>query len=104
MQDPDAESDPLEEPNMSKEEAAKVSEEALNAVLEHGPMIELDHFLVYNARKYAFFLIALAWYIPYSLDYELGRLLACRGDTETAKKHFGLILSGVPSAFRINSA
>ncbi|KAK7453411.1 hypothetical protein VKT23_011676 [Stygiomarasmius scandens] len=74
--DPDAESDPLEEPNMSREEAAKVSEEALNAVLEHGPMIELDHFLVYNAH------------------YELGRLLACRGDTEAAKKHFGLILSG----------
>ncbi|KAF5358693.1 hypothetical protein D9758_007656 [Tetrapyrgos nigripes] len=76
--DPDAESDPSEEPAMSVEEAVRGSEEAFNDVFKYGPKIELDHFLVYSAH------------------YELGRLSACRGDIETAKKHFHLILSGKP--------
>ncbi|THU87395.1 hypothetical protein K435DRAFT_782464 [Dendrothele bispora CBS 962.96] len=71
--DPDAE---LDLSAMSQEEADKASEEAFNAVLKNGPMIELDHFLVYNAH------------------YELGRLYACRGDTTAAKMHFDLVLSG----------
>ncbi|KAK7451747.1 hypothetical protein VKT23_012426 [Stygiomarasmius scandens] len=74
--DPDAELDPSEEPTMSQEEADKASEDAFNAVLKNGPMIELDHYLVYNAH------------------YELGRLYACRGNTDTAKMHFDLVLSG----------
>ncbi|THU78505.1 hypothetical protein K435DRAFT_699905, partial [Dendrothele bispora CBS 962.96] len=74
--DPDAELDLSETPTMSQEEADKASEEVFNAVLKNGPMIELDHFLVYNAH------------------YELGRLYACRGDTTVAKTHFDLVLSG----------
>ena len=29
-------------------------------------------------------------------DYELGRLLACQGDTESAEHEFELVLSGKP--------
>ena len=30
------------------------------------------------------------------LDYELGRLLACQGNTESARHEFELVLSGKP--------
>ena len=28
------------------------------------------------------------------VDYELGRLLACRGDKEAARRHLDLVMSG----------
>jgi len=32
---------------------------------------------------------------PVSEDYELGRLLACQGDEDGARKHLQLVLSGL---------
>ena len=37
--------------SMSKEDAERSAEEAFRAVFEYGPKIELDHHLVYFARK-----------------------------------------------------
>ncbi|KAF9067920.1 hypothetical protein BDP27DRAFT_1327995 [Rhodocollybia butyracea] len=74
--DPDAELDEDQISSVPRDQAGKEAEAAFNAVLEHGPKIEFDHQLVYQAH------------------YELGRLLACQGDTAGAKKHFDLVLSG----------
>ncbi|KAF8070007.1 hypothetical protein FPV67DRAFT_1753952 [Lyophyllum atratum] len=80
--DPDAVPDPAEaldaEADIPQEEAARGAEEALRAVFEYGPRIELDHHLVYHAH------------------FELGRLLACKGDVEGAKVEFELVISGKP--------
>ncbi|KAK0205803.1 hypothetical protein DFS33DRAFT_1309940 [Desarmillaria ectypa] len=62
--------------DMSQDEAAAASISAFEAVFEAGPNIELDHHIVYHAH------------------YELGRLLACQGKEEEARRHFNLILSG----------
>jgi hypothetical protein len=43
--------DSTEVVTMGKAEAETGAEEALRAVLEHGPKIELDHHLVYHARE-----------------------------------------------------
>lgn len=43
--------DPGEVVALGRAEAEKGAEEALRAVLEHGPKIELDHQLVYHARE-----------------------------------------------------
>jgi len=53
-------------------------------VFANGPKIELDHHIVYYAH------------------YELGRLLACKGDTEGARRHLDLVLSGKP--LEVNAA
>ncbi|KAF5391059.1 hypothetical protein D9757_004042 [Collybiopsis confluens] len=74
--DPDADLDADQCASVPREQAAKESEAAFNAVLEHGPKIEFDHQLVYQAH------------------YELGRLQACQGDTTEAKRHFDLVISG----------
>ncbi|KAG7441581.1 uncharacterized protein BT62DRAFT_936891 [Guyanagaster necrorhizus] len=61
---------------MSQDEAAITSISAFEAVFEAGPNIELDHHIVYYAH------------------YELGRLLACQGKDDEARKQFNLVLSG----------
>jgi hypothetical protein len=50
-QDPDAEVDPNEVIKFSKAEAEKTAEASLKAVFEHGSKIDLDHHLVYHARR-----------------------------------------------------
>ncbi|KAJ3905420.1 hypothetical protein F5879DRAFT_950591 [Lentinula edodes] len=74
--DPDAELDPAQLPNIPRDQAAKEAKAAFHAVLEHGPKIDFDHQLVYQAH------------------YEIGRLLACQDDTAGATTHFDLVLSG----------
>jgi len=74
--DPDAEVDPAERLAIGKADAEKRAEAAFRDVLAHGPRIELDHQIVYQTH------------------YELGRLLACQGRTEDARKEFELVLSG----------
>ncbi|CAA7263917.1 unnamed protein product [Cyclocybe aegerita] len=74
--DPDAELDPTEIVSIPKEDAEEAAETCFRAVFEHGPKIELDHHLVYHAH------------------YELGRLLACQGNTDGAREEFELVLSG----------
>jgi hypothetical protein len=49
--DPDAVIDENEVIPISKSEAEKQAEEAFRLVFEHGPKIELDHQIVYHARK-----------------------------------------------------
>ncbi|PBK76181.1 hypothetical protein ARMSODRAFT_950584 [Armillaria solidipes] len=61
---------------ITQEKATAASIAAFEAVFENGPKIELDHYLVYHAH------------------YELGRLLACKGDIDEARNHFDLVLSG----------
>ncbi|KAJ7659454.1 hypothetical protein B0H17DRAFT_1171824 [Mycena rosella] len=65
-----------EVPALGRDEAVAGACAAFEAVFESGPRIELDHHLVYHAH------------------YELGRVLACTGDVEGARKHFDLVLSG----------
>ncbi|KAJ7473524.1 hypothetical protein FB451DRAFT_1367440 [Mycena latifolia] len=74
--DPDAVLEPGEVPGIPQAEAAAGARAAFESVFENGPKIELDHHLVYHAH------------------YELGRLLACLGDVDDARKHFDLVLSG----------
>ncbi|KAG1736065.1 hypothetical protein EDD22DRAFT_1010255, partial [Suillus occidentalis] len=76
--DPDAELEPEEKIPCSPENARTYSERAFRAVFEHGPNIELDHYVVY----YAYF--------------EYGRLLARSGNKDGAKTQFNLVLSGKP--------
>jgi hypothetical protein len=53
LQDPDAELDPSEDIALliPQRKASGAAEAAFRAVFEHGPKIELDHHLVYHARK-----------------------------------------------------
>ncbi|KAF8512083.1 hypothetical protein BU17DRAFT_54238 [Hysterangium stoloniferum] len=74
--DPDAELDTDEAPPMPQEEAAAVSEKELRQVIADGVHIALDHHLVYHAH------------------YELGRLLACKGEEREARNHLDLVYSG----------
>ncbi|KAJ4474283.1 hypothetical protein J3R30DRAFT_3778229 [Lentinula aciculospora] len=74
--DPDAEVDSGQVSNVPQDQVARESEAAFYGVFEHGPKIEFDHQLVYQAH------------------YELGRLLACQDDIAGATKHFDLVLSG----------
>ncbi|KAF8801787.1 hypothetical protein BYT27DRAFT_7197766 [Phlegmacium glaucopus] len=76
--DPEAELDPQEIVTIPQDEASKVAEESFRSGLEHGSGIELDHYLIYYTH------------------YELGRLLACQGKTESAEHEFELVLSGKP--------
>ncbi|KAL5496106.1 hypothetical protein ACEPAH_3023 [Sanghuangporus vaninii] len=45
-------------------------------VIEHGKLIKLDHYIIYNTH------------------FELGRLRFCMGDYENARRHLDLVLSG----------
>ncbi|KAF8989351.1 hypothetical protein BDQ17DRAFT_1402144 [Cyathus striatus] len=62
----------------TQEEAEEGAVIAFKQVFEHGPKIELDHHIVYHAH------------------YEYGRLLACQGDLDSARREFDLVLSGKP--------
>jgi len=74
--DPDAIIDPDEVVALQATQAETGSEEAFRMVLKNGPKIELDHHLVYHTH------------------YEMGRLLACRGNHDAARNEFELVTSG----------
>lgn len=93
-QDTDAEIDANEVVKIPKQVAEQMVEEALNAVFEHGPKIQLDHYLVYYARSCSQ-ISGLELFLIFS-DYEYGRLLGCQGKADAARHEFELILSGKP--------
>ncbi|KAF8057392.1 hypothetical protein FPV67DRAFT_1527200 [Lyophyllum atratum] len=77
--DPDAVLDEVDQiVGIPARDAEEGAEEAFRTVFEYGPMVELDHYLVYYAH------------------YELGRLLACRGDLVGARAELELVISGKP--------
>jgi len=76
--DPDAVVDAAETPSDERQSAEKRAQAAFEAVLADNAHIQYDHFLIYYAH------------------YELGRLLACKGDIENARKHLELVMSGKP--------
>ncbi|KAG1773235.1 hypothetical protein EV702DRAFT_976206 [Suillus placidus] len=82
--DPDAELEPDEKIPFSTEDARTYSERAFRAVFEHGPNIELDHYIVYFAH------------------FEYGRLLARSGNKDGARTQFDLVMSGKP--LEVNAA
>ncbi|KAG1873955.1 hypothetical protein F4604DRAFT_1582539 [Suillus subluteus] len=82
--DPDAELEPDEKIPFSSEDARTYSERAFRAVFEHGPSIELDHYIVYYAH------------------FEYGRLLARSGNKDGARTQFDLVMSGKP--LEVNAA
>lgn len=82
--DPDAELEPDEKVPFSPEDARTYSERAFRAVFEHGPNIELDHYIVYFAH------------------FEYGRLLARAGNKDGARTQFDLVMSGKP--LEVNAA
>ncbi|KAG6862884.1 hypothetical protein C0993_001075, partial [Termitomyces sp. T159_Od127] len=93
--DPDATLDPADEGDIiPRAEAEQGAEEAFKAVFEYGPKIELDHYIVYHARAFGLFCVSVSLDGLSLLDYEYGRLLACRGDVVGAKREFELVLSG----------
>ncbi|GJE96162.1 hypothetical protein PsYK624_123550 [Phanerochaete sordida] len=73
--DPDA-ADTVEETPEAKADAEARALAAFQAVLNDAPQIEYDHYLLYYTH------------------YELGRLLACKGDVAGARKHLDLVMSG----------
>ncbi|KAI6104952.1 hypothetical protein EDD16DRAFT_242267 [Pisolithus croceorrhizus] len=74
--DPDADLDENTKLLVAIDDARRRAELAFKAVFEHGPKIELDHYLVYYAH------------------FEYGRLLARSGKKDEARTHFDLVLSG----------
>ncbi|TRM66925.1 hypothetical protein BD626DRAFT_396622 [Schizophyllum amplum] len=76
--DPDAiiDVDAEQEHGIDVPDAADKARAAFADVFKYGPEVVLDHHLVYHAH------------------YELGRLLACLGDTDEARRQFDLVLSG----------
>ena len=87
---------------ISQDEASKAAEESFGSVLEHGPKIKLDHYLVYYTRTFLLMFRSRPHFLflPFNKltyfisDYELGRFLACQSDIESAKHEFELVLSG----------
>ncbi|TFY76485.1 hypothetical protein EWM64_g7527 [Hericium alpestre] len=77
-QDPDALLDPAEKVSVSQADAKARATAAFEAVFANGTKIELDHHVVYYAH------------------FEYGRLLACTGDREGARRHLDLVFSGKP--------
>ncbi|KAI0071516.1 hypothetical protein K474DRAFT_1630434 [Panus rudis PR-1116 ss-1] len=76
--DPEAVLDVNEKLTLSEDEASNQALTSFELVFTHGTKIELDHFIVYFAH------------------FELGRLLARRGDKQSARTHIELVVSGKP--------
>ncbi|CCM00537.1 uncharacterized protein FIBRA_02571 [Fibroporia radiculosa] len=76
--DADAVTDPDEKALIGQAEAERDALLAFEAVFTNGTKVTLDHHLIYYAH------------------YEYGRLLACKGDKEGARKHLELVMSGKP--------
>lgn len=51
FQDPDADIDLNEKIVIPKDAAEKMAKDSFDAVFQHGPKVQLDHHLVYYARK-----------------------------------------------------
>ena len=96
--------DPDEVVSIPQAEAAERASAAFQSVFENGTKIELDHYVVYFARKCSR-LSSLHVLGPISVafvDFEYGRLLACMGDKEGARIQLDLLLSGKP--LEVNAA
>ena len=111
QKDPDALLDPDEQVPIPREEAAKRACAAFEAVFANGHQVELDHYIVYNARKQPFtsnvsylrtFFYSGLPACRYRIDFEYGRLLACMGDKDGARTQLDLVLSGKP--LEVNAA
>ncbi|KAI0338678.1 hypothetical protein BDW22DRAFT_1362776 [Trametopsis cervina] len=74
--DPDAVASVTEKSALEREAAETGALAAFETVLQNSAQIQYDHYLLYYTH------------------YELGRLKACKGDVEEAKKHLELIMSG----------
>ncbi|WWC90109.1 uncharacterized protein L201_005042 [Kwoniella dendrophila CBS 6074] len=60
----------------SDDELDKGAEKDFQAVIRHGPDVQLDHYILFHCY------------------YEIGRLYARRGDDEQAKYHFEVVMAG----------
>lgn len=99
--------DPEEAVSIPQAEAAERASAAFQSVFENGTKIELDHYVVYFARTCSqlyFFLhvLGLSLWRAWVVDFEYGRLLACRGDKEGARVQLDLVMSGKP--LEVNAA
>ncbi|KIP02601.1 hypothetical protein PHLGIDRAFT_130658 [Phlebiopsis gigantea 11061_1 CR5-6] len=74
--DPDAVVDGSDEPESGKTDAQGRAAAAFEANLRDAANIQYDHYLLYYTH------------------YEYGRLLACQGDKEGARRHLDLVMSG----------
>lgn len=91
--------------SVSVEEAQRRAETAFEEVFENGPKIELDHYIVYYARRshiFFSFVFRSSDGLSSYADFEYGRLLARSGDKEGAKVQFDMVLSGKP--LEVNAA
>lgn len=92
--------DPDELVPIPRAEAAKRACAAFEAVFAHGHQVELDHYIVYHARKQSVYperngpLRTYPLCLAYLIDFEYGRLLACMGDKDGARTQLDLVLSG----------
>ena len=92
-QDPDAVVDLSSEAPEVRAEAGSRSAAAFQAVISDAANIQFDHYLLYYTRKLGTHGYLIGGLIQFS-DYELGRLLACQGDKESARRHLELVMSG----------
>ena len=84
------------------DDATAEARKAFDRVLELGTKIEWEHWLLYYTRASwsSYSLRTSPWtelntpLLCLCLDYELGRLLACKGDKAAARGHLDLVASG----------
>ena len=94
--------DPEEKLGMTEGAAEREAVAAFEAVFKEGDKIVLDHYLNYYARTFT----PVDWPYPIAdtrVDFEYGRLLACKGEKAHAREHLELVMSGVShqcTAFR----
>lgn len=79
-------------------EATARSAAAFQAVIADAANIQYDHYLLYYTRgsHVLHHLRVTLSDRALAIDFELGRLLACKGDKEGARKHLELVMSGKP--------
>ena len=86
--------DPEEKLGMTEGAAEREAVAAFEAVFKEGDKIVLDHYLNYYARTFT----PVDWPYPIAdtrVDFEYGRLLACKGEKAHAREHLELVMSGV---------
>lgn len=93
--------DPDDVVSIPQVEAAERASAAFQSVFENGTKIELDHHVVYFARKFSCQLFFMSC-DRLLVDFEYGRLLACMGNKEDARIQLDLLLSGKP--LEVNAA
>ena len=98
-QEPIARADPDErEPSLSlpKEQYANRAKASLERVLSHSDEIMLEHYIIYHTRTFVWIHAScvISADIHYLSDYEIGRLYACMGNSDKARVHYSILLSG----------